>query len=75
MFWSTYHGNKYAHERRLLQTAQNHAAQISLLRSEKEKADSTQAQMQKEMKDEVERLRTQFLFRVCSAVVFLLKIP
>ncbi|KAF5321014.1 hypothetical protein D9619_001891 [Psilocybe cf. subviscida] len=45
------------------ETALNHATQISLLRSEKEQADSKQAQLQKEMKDEVERLRTQFLFR------------
>lgn len=32
--------------------------------AEKEKADLKQAQMQKEMKDELERLRTQFVFKV-----------
>jgi hypothetical protein len=70
MFHPTYRDFDYIHKRRFLQTAQNHAAQISLLRDEKDKADSKQAQMQKEMKDEVERLRTQFLFRVRSTVVF-----
>ena len=34
------------------------------LKAEKEKADLKQAQMQKEMKDELERLRTQFVFKV-----------
>ena len=47
-----------------LQNALSHAAQLLQLRTEKEKADTKQLQMQKEMKDEIERLRTQFVFRV-----------
>jgi hypothetical protein len=50
-----------------LQTAQDHAAQIIKLRAAKEQADAKQATMQKEMKEEIERLRTQFTFKVrCS---------
>ncbi|KAF9481529.1 hypothetical protein BDN70DRAFT_522704 [Pholiota conissans] len=43
--------------------AQSHATQIFQLKTEKEKGDVKQAQMQKELKDEMERLRTEFTFR------------
>ncbi|KAJ3506603.1 hypothetical protein NLJ89_g6781 [Agrocybe chaxingu] len=43
--------------------AQVHAAQVSQLRSEKEKADAKQVQLQNQMKEEMDRLRTQFLFK------------
>ncbi|KDR75799.1 hypothetical protein GALMADRAFT_248513 [Galerina marginata CBS 339.88] len=44
-------------------TSQNHAAQLLQVKAEREKAEQKQAQMQKEMKDEMERLRTQFIFK------------
>lgn len=34
------------------------------LKAEKEKADLKQAQIQKEMSDEMDRLRTQYVFKV-----------
>ncbi|CAA7259113.1 unnamed protein product [Cyclocybe aegerita] len=43
--------------------AQVHAAQVSQLRSEKEKADAKQVQLQNKMKEDMDRLRTQFLFK------------
>jgi hypothetical protein len=46
-------------------TAQDHAAQMAKLKAAKEEADARQAQMQREMKEEMERLRTQFMFKVC----------
>ena len=50
----------------LSQTAQDHAAQLVRLKSAKDEADAKQIQMQKEMKEEVERLKTQFIFKVFS---------
>ncbi|KAF8161182.1 hypothetical protein B0H34DRAFT_369698 [Crassisporium funariophilum] len=44
-------------------TAHSHATQLAQMKAEKEKADARQVQMQKETKDEMERLRTQFIFR------------
>lgn len=46
------------------QTAQDHAAQVNKLRAAKEEVDAKQVQMQREMKEEIERLRTQFIFKV-----------
>jgi hypothetical protein len=46
------------------QTAQDHAAQVARLKAAKEEADAKQLQLQKEMKEEMERLRTQFTFKV-----------
>jgi hypothetical protein len=48
------------------QTAQDHAAQLAKLKSIKDETDARQIQMQKEMKEEVERLKTQFIFKVPS---------
>ncbi|KAF8236475.1 hypothetical protein L208DRAFT_1390557 [Tricholoma matsutake] len=44
-------------------TAQDHAAHLAKLKSAKDEADARQMQMQKEMKEEVERLKTQFIFK------------
>jgi hypothetical protein len=49
-----------------LQTAQDHASQIVKLKAAKEEADAKQVLVQKEMKEEMERLRTQFTFKVMS---------
>ena len=43
--------------------------QVAKLRAAKEEADVKQAQMQKEIKEEMERLRTQYTFKVCSATL------
>ncbi|TDL26276.1 hypothetical protein BD410DRAFT_784364 [Rickenella mellea] len=43
--------------------SQEHAADISRLKAAKEQAETMKIQMQKEMKDEMERLRTQFIFK------------
>ncbi|PPQ63499.1 hypothetical protein CVT24_005156 [Panaeolus cyanescens] len=55
---------------------QMHAAQLAQLRQEKHKAELRQAEMQKEIKDEIERLRTQFMFKAsfvdCSTPQFLI---
>jgi hypothetical protein len=51
-------------------TAQDHAAQVAKLKAAKDEADARQAQLQKEMKEEMERLRTQFMFKVCVVRVF-----
>lgn len=40
--------------------------QVAKLRAAKEEADLKHAQMQKEVKEEMERLRTQFTFKVCN---------
>lgn len=48
----------------LSQTAQDHAAQVANLKVAKEEADAKQAQMQKSMKEELERIKTQFIFKV-----------
>jgi hypothetical protein len=49
--------------RNIERNAQDHAAQLAKLKAAKEQADANQAQMKKEMKEEMERLRTQFLFK------------
>lgn len=46
------------------QTMQDHAAQITSFKAGKEEADTRQLQIQKEMKDEIERMKTQLLFKV-----------
>jgi len=38
--------------------------QVAKLRAAKEEADAKQVQMQKEIKEEMERLRTQYTFKV-----------
>ena len=43
--------------------------QVAKLRAAREEADAKQAQMQKEIKEEMERLRTQYTFKVCSATL------
>ncbi|GLB37514.1 hypothetical protein LshimejAT787_0405650 [Lyophyllum shimeji] len=43
--------------------AQEHAAQLAKLKAAREEAEAKQVRMQKEMRDEVERLKTQFLFK------------
>lgn len=47
---------------------QDHAADIAKLKAAKEAAELKQIQMQKEMKDEAERLRVQFIFKVITWV-------
>jgi hypothetical protein len=42
---------------------------VAKLRAAREEADAKQAQMQKEIKEEMERLRTQYTFKVCSATL------
>ncbi|KAG2150466.1 hypothetical protein DEU56DRAFT_977750 [Suillus clintonianus] len=44
-------------------TAQDHAAQITKLRAAKEESEAKQTQMQKEMKEEAERLKTLYTFK------------
>jgi len=51
------------------QSAQEHAIQVANLKAEKETLDAKQTQMQKDMKDEVERLKTQFLFKVSLSTI------
>ena len=46
------------------QTAQDHAAQVAKLQVAKDEADARQTQMKEEMKEEMERLKTQFIFKV-----------
>lgn len=46
------------------QAIQDHAAQIMSFKAGKEEADVRQLQIQKEMKDEIERMKTQLLFKV-----------
>lgn len=46
------------------QVVQDHAAQITSLKATKEEADARQLQIQKEMRDEIERMKTQLLFKV-----------
>ncbi|KAF8070536.1 hypothetical protein FPV67DRAFT_1025596 [Lyophyllum atratum] len=43
--------------------AQEHAAQIAKLKSAREEAEAKQVRMQKEMREEVERMKTQFIFK------------
>ncbi|OAX42279.1 hypothetical protein K503DRAFT_766926 [Rhizopogon vinicolor AM-OR11-026] len=49
--------------RNIEKTAQDHAAQIAKLRAAKDESEARQIQMQKEMREEAERLKTQFTFR------------
>ena|ERR1700722_14628532 len=44
-------------------TARDHAAQVAKLKAAKEESDAKQALLRKELKDEMERLRTQFTFK------------
>ncbi|KAK0195516.1 hypothetical protein F5146DRAFT_1174204 [Armillaria mellea] len=44
-------------------TAKDYAAQISRLKAEKEELDARQVQMQRDRKNEMERLRTEFMFK------------
>lgn len=46
------------------QAAQDHSAQVIKLKAAKEEADAKQVQMQKEIKEEMERLKTQYTFKV-----------
>lgn len=46
------------------QAVQDHAAQITGIKAAKEEADARQLQVQKEMRDEIERMKTQLLFKV-----------
>ncbi|KAK0454877.1 hypothetical protein EV421DRAFT_1896780 [Armillaria borealis] len=44
-------------------TAKDYATQISRLKAEKEELDARQVQMQRDRKNEMERLRTEFMFK------------
>lgn len=48
----------------IIQTAQEHNSSIARLQASKAEAEAKQAQMQREMNEEMERLRTQFHFKV-----------
>lgn len=48
------------------QAAHDHSAQVAKLKAAKEEADAKQIQMQKEIKEEMERLKTQYTFKVCK---------
>lgn len=48
----------------MFKTAKDYAAQISRLKAEKEELDARQVQMQRDRKNEMERLRTEFMFKV-----------
>ncbi|KAK0485907.1 hypothetical protein IW261DRAFT_760148 [Armillaria novae-zelandiae] len=50
-------------------TAKDYAAQISRLKAEKEDLDARQVQMQRDRKNEIERLRTEFMFKQQEAEV------
>ncbi|KIK67318.1 hypothetical protein GYMLUDRAFT_37407 [Collybiopsis luxurians FD-317 M1] len=49
--------------RGIQKTAEDHATQISKLKAAKDEADAKQASMQRDLKEEMERLRTQFIFK------------
>ncbi|KAF5393300.1 hypothetical protein D9757_000667 [Collybiopsis confluens] len=49
--------------RGMQKTAEDHASQIAKFKSAKEEADAKQASMQRDLKEEMERLRTQFIFK------------
>ncbi|KAJ3896836.1 hypothetical protein GG344DRAFT_71798 [Lentinula edodes] len=49
--------------RGIQKTAEDHAAQISKLKAAKEDADAKQMSTQRELKEEMERLKTQFIFK------------
>lgn len=57
------------------QTNQDHAAQVAKLRAAKEEADAKQAQVRREMKEDMERLRTQFIFKVSCLLLDIITIP
>lgn len=48
------------------QTSQGHAAQIAKLKMAKDEADAKRVQMQKELKEEMESLKTQYIFKVST---------
>lgn len=47
-----------------IQREQQHTAEVVKLKSAKEAAEAKQAQIQRSMKEEMERFRTQMTFRV-----------
>lgn len=46
------------------QVAQDHATQLSKLKAAREEAEAKQVRMQKETREDVERLKTQYIFKV-----------
>ncbi|TFK53914.1 hypothetical protein OE88DRAFT_1654294 [Heliocybe sulcata] len=56
-------------------TAREHAASLSKLKSAKEAAEAAQTQLQKEMKEEMERLRTEFMFKQHEIETSFRKVP
>ncbi|KAJ4483311.1 hypothetical protein J3R30DRAFT_3447495 [Lentinula aciculospora] len=49
--------------RGIQKTAEDHAAQISRLKTAQEEADGKQTSIQRDLKEEMERLKTQFIFK------------
>ncbi|KAJ3735801.1 hypothetical protein DFJ43DRAFT_1057112 [Lentinula guzmanii] len=49
--------------RGIQKTAEDHAAQIAKLKTAKEEADTRQTNMQRDLKEEIEQLKTQFIFK------------
>lgn len=50
----------------VLQTAREHAAEVAKIKAAKEAAEAMQVQLQKNMKEEMDRLKTQLTFRVSA---------
>ena len=46
------------------QAAKDHAAEVARIKSAKEEAEAMQVQIRKEMREELERVKTQYLFKV-----------
>ncbi|KAJ3724610.1 hypothetical protein C8R42DRAFT_456685 [Lentinula raphanica] len=49
--------------RGIQKTAEDHASQMAKLKAAKEEVDTRQLNMQRELKEEIERLKTQFIFK------------
>ncbi|KAJ3748844.1 hypothetical protein DFH05DRAFT_607114 [Lentinula detonsa] len=49
--------------RGIQKTAEDHATQIAKLKTAKEEADTRQTNMQRDLKEEIEQLKTQFIFK------------
>jgi len=51
-----------------MQLAEEHNANTKRLKAAKEAAEAAQAQMQKDTREEIERMKTQYTFRVCQTL-------
>lgn len=53
------------------QTTKDHAAEVARIKAAREAAEASQAQLRKEMSEERERLRTEYMFKVVTSPVSL----